>query len=426
MAVVSSVEPKPSNDVEAQSKSIGGTAIWDWDGLPGVPGAFKSSHEELFRKCRAFVDAELIPNIEQWEEDGGFPLECQRKAYAAGVYGAFWPKEYGGTTPTAEEADMYHFFIWHDELARACSGGLYGSFIINRFGLPPILQVGNTKQKDLMARAVISAEMRVCLTVTEPGGGSDVANIKTTAVKDATGKFYIVNGQKTFISGGTLTDWFTTGVRTGGSGFGGISLLLIDRNSPGLKITRLKTQGWHLSSTTTISFEDVQVPVENLLGEEGKGFSAIMKNFNNERLSIAIWVNRHARCCIEDAVKYARSRKTFGKPLAQHQVIRHKIMDCVRHVMATHGMILPLLAQQKTPFNEDHDLAGAIALCKFQATKTYELVARECSQVFGGKAYLRSGPGVRVERCYREVRVLAIGGGSEEIMLDLASRQAKL
>merc|ERR1711870_167450 len=236
------------------------------------------------------------------------------------------------------------------------------------------------------------------LTVTEPGGGSDVANIKSTAVKDASGKFYIVNGQKTFISGGTMADYFTPGVRTGGSGFGGISLLLIDRNSPGLKVTRLKTQGWHLSSTTTVSFEDVKVPVQNLLGEEGKGFSAIMKNFNNERLSIAIWVNRHARCCIEDAVKYAKSRKTFGKPLAQ----------------------------QNTPFNEEHDLAGPIALCKFQATKTYELVARECSQVFGGKAYLRSGPGVRVERCYREVRVLAIGGGSEEIMLDLASRQAKL
>jgi len=250
--------------------------------------------------------------------------------------------------------------------------------------------------------------------------------VQTTAKKDPTGKFYIVNGQKTFISGGMMADYFTTGVRTGGTGFGGISLLLMERHTPGIKVTRLKTQGWHLSNTTTVSFEDVKVPVENLLGEEGKGFHAIMRNFNNERLSIAIWVTRHARCCLEDAVKYAKVRKTFGKPLASHQVIRHKIMECARSIMATHGMILPLLAQQKTPFNHEHDLAGAIALCKFQATKGYEFVARECSQIFGGKAYLRSGPGVRVERCYREVRVLAIGGGSEEIMLDLASRQAKL
>lgn len=342
------------------------------------------------------------------------------------MYGAMWPKQYGGTEPTAEEADMYHFFIFNDELARPCASGLYGSFMTHGIGLPPILSLGTEKQKEMLAPPIISGLKNCCLAVTEPTGGSDVANVRTTAVLDPTGKFYIVNGQKTFISGGMKADYFTTGVRTSDNGLKGLSMLVIEKGTPGLKTTRLKTQGWLLSTTTLVTFDDVQVPVENRLGKEGYGFMAIMQNFNNERLGLAICANRQARVCLEDAVRYARIRTTFGKPLSSHQVIRHKLMECGRHIIATHSMIMAVITQKQSPHDAALHLAGLIALTKVQATKSFELVARECAQVFGGKAYLRSGPGRAVERAYREVRVMAIGGGSEEIMLDLASRQAKL
>lgn len=400
--------------------------FWDWDGLPHCPGVYKDSHWAFQAKCRAFVDSELLPNASDWEESGDFPKDLHERAYKAGVFGALWPAEYGGTSPTLEEADMYHFWTLYDELGRACAGGLFASLFTKGFGLPPILENGSAEQRAEVCKAVITGKKKLCLAVTEPGGGSDVANVQSTAVKDSSGEFYIVNGAKTFISGGMDADWFTTGVRTGGKGLGGVSLLLIPRRTEGLKVTRLKTQGWHCSTTTTIAFEDVKVPVSSRLGAEGQGFKPIMRNFNNERLSIAIQCNRMARCCLEDAVDYAKKRKTFGKPLVEHQVIRHKLMECSRIIMASHGMILPILACKPRLDDSAEELAGPIALAKVQATKGFEFVARECSQVFGGKAYLRSGPGARVERCYREVRVMAIGGGSEEVMLDLASRQAKL
>mmetsp|Transcript_51129 Transcript_51129/g.115214 ORF Transcript_51129/g.115214 Transcript_51129/m.115214 type:complete len:419 (-) Transcript_51129:71-1327(-) len=398
--------------------------FWDWDELPGAPGAYTQGHRAFREKCRAFMDTCILPNIDDWEEAGGFPDDLHERAYASGMYGALWPRQYGGTTPTAEEADMYHFFILNDELARPCASGLYGSLMTLSISLPPILSLGSEAQRQQYAPNVIRGTSRCCLAVTEPGGGSDVANVKTTAVLDPSGNNYVVNGQKTFISGGMHADIFTTGVRTG-KGRGGLTLLVIDRSTPGLKTTRLKTQGWHSSSTTLISFDDVKVPVSRRLGKEGDGFKAIMRNFNHERLGLAIVANREARMCLEDALRYAKLRKTFGQRLSAHQVIRHKLMECGRHIMATHGLLLTILPQKHFQEEAEH-LAGPIALAKVQATKTFELVARECSQVFGGKAYLKTGPGRVVERCYREVRVLAIGGGSEEIMLDLASRQAKL
>jgi len=401
-------------------------AFWDWDELPGTRGAYTDGHRAFRATCSAFVDSELIPNVDQWEREGCFPEDLHERAYKAGMYGAFWPKKYGGTTPNEQESDMYHYFIFYDELARPAASGLYASLFTHSIGLPPILMLGSEVQKETIARPIIMGKKNVCLAVTEPGGGSDVANVRTTAQLDPTGKFYVINGQKTFISGGMKADYFTTGARTGDAGHAGITLIVVEKGTPGLKTTRLETQGWNLSTTTLVTFDDCRVPVANRLGEEGDGFKAIMRNFNNERLALAITANRQARACIEDTVKYAKARKTFGKPLVSHQVIRHKLMECCRHIMSTNAFIMTLLAQQSNREESADHLAGHIALAKVQATKGFEFVARECSQVFGGKSYLKSGPGALVERCYREVRVLAIGGGSEEIMLDLASRQAKL
>jgi len=371
------------------------------------------------------MDAEIIPFVEDWEEHGELPEHLAASAYRAGVYGAGFPKEFGGTGP--EPFDIFHAVIMNDELGRACAGGLNASLFTHGIGLPPLLNVGSPAQQRRWAPDIIAGKKKICLAITEPTGGSDVANIRTTAVRNADDSAYLVSGNKTFISGGMNADYFTTAVRTDPDSMGitGISLLLIEKDSPGLKLTRIKTQGWHCSTTTSIAFDSVPVPVEHLLGTEGAGFMAIMLNFNNERLAMAVTANRMARCCLEDAVAYATSRHTFGKPLAKHQVIRHKLMECARMIMATHALVSNL-CQQKHCGIDDLALAGAFALAKVQATKTMEFVARETFQVFGGRAYVRGGKGGNVERVYREVRVYAIGGGSEEIMLDLASRQARL
>ncbi|CAE8722031.1 unnamed protein product [Polarella glacialis] len=220
-------------------------------------------------------------------------------------------------------------------------------------------------------------------------------------------------------------DYFTVAVRTGSAGFGGISLLIVHRDFPGVQTHRLKTQGWHCSTTTSVIFDEVRVPVENLLGEENAGFLPIMLNFNNERYSMSVTACRMARCCLEDAIRYSRVRKTFGRALGKHQVIRHKLAEMARHVLATQGMI-QAVSRELAAGGSPARVGGQVALTKVQATRCLEFCAREASQVLGGRSYIRGGNGGRIERCYREVRVYAIGGGSEEIMLELAGRMAKL
>jgi acyl-CoA dehydrogenase len=376
-----------------------------------------------------------------------------QKAYEAGVYAAMWPAEYGGTPP--KDCDAFHDLILIDELSRTGSGGiLWACFFTFGIALPPILNVGSQYVKDLCARDVITGKKIMALAVTEPQAGSDVANLLTTAVRD--GDHYIVNGLKKFISGGMKASWFTVAVRTGGPGMGGVSLLLVDANSEGVKRTRMKMQGWWISTTTLIAFDNVRVPVKNLIGQEGQGFKPIMSNFNHERFVFAAMSNRYARVCLEEAIRYGRNRKTFGKRLMDHQVIRHKVAEMTRHIEGTHAMLEQIAYQMKVGV-PDQELAGMIGLTKVAATKvrdywtlalhapgalyltmltspllsplslqTMDLAARESTQIMGGAACVRGGPGATVERLYREVRVNAIAGGSEEILMDLAMRQAKL
>ena len=288
--------------------------------------------------------------------------------------------------------------------------------------LPQLLRERILGDRDVQAHpdhapAVLAGDKRICLGITEPSGGSDVAQLKTRAVRE--GDEYVVNGSKMFITGGMRADYITTAVRTGGPGMGGISLLLIDAHAPGVTRTNLKKQGWWASDTAAIYFQDVRVPAANLIGGENQGFIGIMLNFNGERLGMAAGANAYARVCLEEAVKWARERMTFGKRLADHQVIRHKIADMVRQINATQSyleMCAWRVQNGETP-------AADLALLKVQATLTMEYCAREAMQILGGNGYMR---GSRVERIYREVRVNAIGGGSEEIMRDLAARQMGL
>jgi acyl-CoA dehydrogenase len=261
---------------------------------------------------------------------------------------------------------------------------------------------------------VLRGEKISALAITEPSGGSDVANLRARARRE--GDVYVVDGSKTFITSGMRADFLTVAVRTGGPGAGGVSLLLIEGENPGVRRTPLKKMGWWASDTATLYFENCRVPVANLIGEENSGFRTIMLNFNDERLHMAAGCAAFARVSLDEAIACARERITFGKPLTRHQVIRHKLVDMAMRIEATQAM-LELLTWR---VEQGEDPIAEICMLKNQATATLAFRASEGVRIFGGAGYMR---GAKVERIYREVKVNAIGGGTEEIMKDLASRQ---
>jgi len=327
----------------------------------------------------------------------------------------------------ASEFDAFHELILIDEFSRCGSGGIgWGLFGGLAIGLPPVIHFGSPELIKNVAIPVLRGEKVICLAITEPTGGSDVANLACEARKSPDGKYYVVNGEKKWITNGVYADYFTVAVRTGGPGARGLSLLLIEKAMPGVVTRSMKCSGVWPSGTTYITFEDVKVPVENLIGVENSGFKYIMYNFNHERFQIVAQATRLARVCLEEAMKYSVKRKTFGKRLIEHGVIRNKLAHMARHVECTHAQLENVTYQMCTMSHDEarRKLGGPIALLKAQSTQTFELCAREASQIFGGLAYTRGGQGEKVERLYREVRAYAIPGGSEEIMLDLAVKMA--
>lgn len=395
---------------------------------------YSPSHLRLRDAMRVFVDTEISPYCFEWDEKKALPKEIFRKCFQAGwlpgVVG-FWPTEYagskimGGIKP--EEFDVFHELIILDELSRCGSGGVvWGLMEGLQIGLPPLLNFGSKQLRDKVVKPCVTGEKVICLCITEPGAGSDVAQLSTIAKKTEDGKHFIVNGEKKWITNGTYADYFTVAVRTGGPGMGGISLLLIERSMPGVATRHMPCSGMWASGTAYVTFEDVKVPVENIIGEENKGFKSIMYNFNHERWGFVVQANRFARVCLEEAFKYAHKRKTFGKRLVDHPVIRMKLAHMTRQIEATHAWLESTTQQLRLMKKEDANvkLGGSVALLKAQASQTMEFCAREASQIFGGLAYSRGGQGEKVERLYREVRAYAIPAGSEEIMLDLGVRQA--
>ena len=368
-------------------------------------------HEAWRRSVRGFVDRDIAPFVNDWDEAGAFPRDLHQKAAEVGLLGLGFPEEYGGA---GDAADLFYSLIASEELSRAGSGGLVAGLMTQGIGLPPIIALGSEGLKARVAPPVLAGEKLISLCITEPSGGSDVANLRTRAVRD--GDEYVVNGEKTLITTGCRADYLTVAVRTGGDGAGGVSLLLIEADRPGVSRAPLEKMGWWMSDTASIHFDDVRVPAENLIGAENAGFLGVMHNFNMERLTMAAQALAFSRVCVEDAARWARERHTFGKPLARHQVIRHKFAEMVRRIHAGSALLDNCawrVAQGEGPVAE-------LSLLKVDATRTMEFCAREAMQILGGAGFVR---GHRVERIYREVRVMAIGGGSEEIMLDLASRQ---
>ncbi|NIB42427.1 acyl-CoA dehydrogenase [Pseudomaricurvus alkylphenolicus] len=371
-----------------------------------------AEHEEWRSQIRRFVEREVLPFAAEWDEAGKIPDDLWPKAAEVGILGLGYAEEYGGIS---EGIDSWYANIMTEELSRPGVGGIFPTLLVHGIGLPPVANFASDAIRNDVVPAVLSGSKRISLGITEPSGGSDVASLQTTARRE--GDYYIVNGSKTFISGGMNANWTSTAVRTGGEGPAGVSMLLIPMDLEGVSRTALdRKQGWWCSDTATIYFDNVKVPVGNLIGAEGEGFKVIMNNFNSERLGMIVQMEAYSRVCLEEAVNWAQERRTFGKRLADHQVIRHKIAEMKQQINACQAMIQHCTRE----INEGSVNAGDLALLKVQCSQTMEFCAREASQILGGASYLRDN---RVERIYREVRVQAIGGGSEEIMRDLASRQ---
>jgi alkylation response protein AidB-like acyl-CoA dehydrogenase len=387
---------------------------------------YGQSHVEFRQKCRAFLEEEIRPHLDDWlEQRCPYPLELHAKSLAAGLPTAGLAKDVQGLYPKEMLPDggfdAFHELIYLDEMCAAGPGGVLGQLSINSMAFPPILSAGSKHIQDMVVPDVIAGHKNISLAISEPTAGSDVSAIRMTAEQQ--GEEFVVNGQKKWITGGHIADFFTLVARTGKAGPGGISLLLVDAKSPGIKVRKMETQFDTTHGTTFITFDNVKVPAANVVGELGKGFKYILLNFNHERFVIAVQACRLARICYSDSLKYAIKRKTFGKALVEHQMIRWKLAEMSRLVAALQDTNERIAFQYKAGV-PDSQLGSQCALLKVQASKTVEFCAREASQIFGGSSIVKEGLGRVVERIYREVRAIAIPGGSEEILLDLAARQA--
>jgi acyl-CoA dehydrogenase len=372
-----------------------------------------SPEHALFRdSVRAFVAAEIAPNINTWDEAQTFPRELYRRAAHIGLLGLGYPEAYGGTP-----ADTWFRLIATEEIAHAGSGGLMASLFSHNIGLPPLVAHGSEALKRRVIPDVLAGVKIAALAITEPSGGSDVARLRCSARRD--GAHWVIDGDKTFITSGMRADWITLAVRTGANGAGGISLLVVPGDAPGLTRTPLAKMGWWCSDTAQLHFENCRVPADHLIGDENAGFRMIMENFNGERLLMSAGAAAFAQVCFDEALEWARQRQTFGTALVEHQVTRHKLMDMRMRLASTRAWLHALVARLEAG-DTGAEWVAELCLLKNHATQTMQWCADAAVQILGGMGYMR---GTKTERIYREVKVMMIGGGAEEIMKELAARQ---
>ncbi len=385
---------------------------------PPLAHYFSADHEQFRAAMRDFVAREITPFVNEWDEACTFPRSLYARAAELGALGIGYPEQYGGTP-----ADVFFKIVLAEEYARCGCGGVIASLGSHTIGLPPVAIAGSEALKQRVIPPVLRGEKIAALAVTEPSGGSDVAAVRTTAVRD--GDHYVVNGEKTFITSGMRADFITVAVRTdpAGRGANGISVLLVDGDTPGLERTELKKMGWWASDTAHLRFENCRVPVGNLVGVEHQGFKTFMNNFNSERLFMSAQAYSFAQVCFDEAVAWARERKTFGLALAERQVIRHKLMDMALRIDAARTLIYELAYRIEHGLAQPQQLVARIAMAKVLSTQAMQFCADQAVQILGGMGFMR---GTKSERLYREVKVMMIGGGSEEILKDLAARQLGL
>ncbi|WP_285354666.1 acyl-CoA dehydrogenase family protein [Pseudomonas sp. lyk4-R2A-10] len=382
--------------------------------MPAFQEYFDPSHQMVRDSVGRFVEREILPDIDAWEEAENFPRELYLKAGAAGILGIGYPEALGGS----HEGDLFAKIAASEELMRCGSGGLVAGLGSLDIGLPPIVKWARPEVRDCVVPQVLRGEKISALAVTEPGGGSDVANLQTRAVRD--GDYYRVSGSKTFITSGVRADYYTVAVRTGAPGFGGISLLLIEKSTPGFTVGRqLKKMGWWASDTAELFFEDCRVPVGNLIGAENMGFACIMGNFQSERLALALMANMTAQLALEESLKWAKERQAFGKPIGKFQVIKHRLAE----MATTLEVSREFTYRQAAKMAAGQSVIKEISMAKNFATDTSDRITNEAVQILGGLGYVRES---LVERLYRDNRILSIGGGTREVMNEIISKQMGL
>lgn len=374
---------------------------------------FNETHEQVRLTARRFVEREILPYISEWEEAEEFPRELYRKAAEAGLLGIGYPEEFGGTGP-----DIFMKIAASEEMMRCTSGGLVAGLGSLDIGLPPIVKWGCAEMKQRIVPEVLSGEKIAALAITEPSGGSDVANLKTRAVRD--GDHYVVNGSKIFITSGVRADYYTVAVRTGDVGFGGVSLLLIEKDTPGFSVGRkLRKMGWWASDTAELFFEDCRVPATNLIGPENGGFFCIMTNFLMERLMLCVMANMTSQLALEACMEYVKQREAFGRTIGKFQVTRHKLAEMATQLDVSREYTYRIAARVEAGEN----CIKEMSMAKNFATSVSDRITYDAVQIFGGMGYMRESV---VERLYRDNRILAIGGGTYEIMNEVIAKQLGL
>lgn len=367
-------------------------------------------HGALRQQIRRFAEQQIAPHAHAWDEAGEFPRELYRAAAEAGLLGIGYPEPLGGSG-----GDLTHVLVAAEELVLAGkSVGTANGLGTHGIALPPLLRLGTPEQKERFIPPVLRGDKIAALAITEPAAGSDVASLSTRAVRD--GVDYVVTGSKMFITSGCRADLVTTAVRTGGEGHGGISLLVIERGTPGFTVSqRLKKTGWWASDTAELSFSECRVPLANLLGEEGQGFLAIMHNFASERLLLAGQCVAVAQLAYRETVGYARQRRAFGRTLTGFQVLRHKLADMASRIAAARALTGELALR----FLRGEPVAGLAAMAKNTATDMCSFVCDQAVQMHGGYGYMRESV---VERLFRDARLYPIGGGTREIMNEIIAK----
>ena len=371
---------------------------------------FTPEHDIFRKSFRDFVLKELAPHVDEWEREETFPRALFKRMGDLGYLGVHYPEEVGGGG-----GDYWYTVALGEEMVRSHSAGLNMSFMVQTEMATPIInELGTKQQKEEFLAPAIKGDKIAALGITEPNAGSDVANIKTTAKKD--GDDFIINGSKTFITNGTRADFITLAVRTGGAGFGGISLVLFPTDVKGYSVSRkLKKMGNHASDTAELAFEDCRIPRRNLIGDENQGFKYIMMNFQGERLIAAIAANAAAKMALDEAVQYGRDRQAFGRPIGSFQVWRHQFADLYAQVEASKW----LTYRACDLFNRQQQATTEITMSKLVAGELAQRVVDRCLQFHGGYGYMDE---YHISRAFRDIRLLTIGGGSSEIMKEILSK----
>jgi acyl-CoA dehydrogenase len=385
-------------------------------GVRAILPPFTEEHEELRESAHRFVATEIAPNVPEWEEAREFPRELFKRCGELGFLGLKFPEELGG-----QGGDHLHDAVWTEELSAAGGSGGVAAGIggHSSIAMPPIVNFGTPEQHQRWIVPGIKGEKIGALGITEPGAGSDVASLRTFARKVPGG--YVVNGAKTFITNGVRADFMVTAVKTNEEGgHHGLSFLVLERDMPGYEVTsKLEKMGWHSSDTGELSFTDVEVPEENLLGEENKGFYLVMANFQWERLVMALGAVGGMKKVFEVTLAYAKEREQFGRPIGSFQAIRHKFAEMSTKIDAANSITYNALRL----FHEGHDAIREVTMAKLYTQRAMVEIADECVQIHGGYGYMRE---YGIERALRDARLGPIGGGTDEIMKEILGKQIGL